>query len=205
MFCMHWRVTHDAKYGVVSRQFQSINAGRDNAHDAIDQTVKMHTARPSGAVRGLTRVQHGRSAAATSPSSGHTDSDPSGTIAALAGAAIALGARALTAEQIEAAQLTNQLLRRHFDEPFLPAALALARSFHRQLLGACPNVHMVELLNAQLAAVGVSPPVSVSRVQLERVADAHDQLLAMVRADEPSNAIERLARRHADDLHVCWG
>lgn len=205
MFCMHWRVTHDAKYGVVSRQFQSINAGRDNAQEPSARAAQTGAARPSRAARGLTRVPHRRAAAAASVPAGRTDGDPFGTISTLAGAAIALGARALTAEQFEAARLTNELLRQHCDEPFLPAAAALARSFHGQLLGACPNVHMVELLTAQLVGIDISRAAPVSRAQLERAADEHDELLAMVRSDAPLSAIERFARRHADGLHVCCG
>ncbi|HWL45213.1 MAG TPA: FCD domain-containing protein [Ilumatobacter sp.] len=206
MYCSHWRVTHDANIHIDAQVLQINGDHASGAARSVFRVAEQRPWRPIGAPAvGSTHVRQ-----RTVNGSGETISrgkvtDPLPTITMLEGAAIARGAAALTAAQLEAAHATNDLVRQHLDEPFLPAAVALARSFHQQLVGACPNQHMVALLAAQVAGLGpVSPPV-VSRALLERAADEHSELLDLVRSGAPLSSIERFARHHANGAHACCG
>lgn len=126
------------------------------------------------------------------------------TVALLEAAAIALGAAGLTAESIRCARAAGHELRRC--RPELPTAVRWARLFHHTLLAACPNRHVLGLLDAETVGIGpVAGPATIGPDELTRVADDHDAILDMITAGAPRAELERALRRHAGDSPICAG
>lgn len=124
------------------------------------------------------------------------------TVALLEAAAIALGAGSLDAERLGLARSTGLALRECCHDP--AAAAGLARQFHRTLVMACPNAHMIELIDLQ--AAGARPtrtPVEVDARELEQVADDHEAILDMIATGAGSTDVERRLREHAAHSRLC--
>lgn len=204
MYCLSWRDAHVNGSDEANRHGDSEFIGLGITSHADNQSVRSGRRTPTrttSAARPLGAARRVRSTNVTPTGSVVSNEHSLGTISTLEGAAMALGARALTPEQVDAARLTNTLIRRNLGADMLSAAEHLAVSFHRQLLGACPNRHMVTLLSSQPTP---APRLwSPSPDEFMRMADEHDQLLDMVAAGEPMAGIERFARRHADTSHGC--
>lgn len=122
------------------------------------------------------------------------------TVLLLEAAAIALGAPALTGDRIGLARATGDALRRCEDPS---AAAQLAREFHRTLLLACPNAHMIRLLESQHAVAGRVTVSDLGTEELGRVADDHESILAMITTGASCADVERCLREHAHRSRLC--
>jgi DNA-binding FadR family transcriptional regulator len=124
------------------------------------------------------------------------------TVALLEAAAIALGASGLTAESIRSARAADHELRRCRSD--LRTAVRWARLFHRTLLAACPNRHVLGLLDAEAMVIGPAAwPRTIGVDELTRTADDHDAILDMIAVNTPRAELERALRRHAHDSLIC--
>ena len=207
MYCLSWRGAHSGAIDAAESRQQSQN--NRLIIDGPLSNIRVQSRRLATSLESAGRPALALEQLSARPASRSSASAPRehsrSTIATLEGAALALGARSLTDEQLEIARLTNELIRRNVESACVPAAHDLARSFHHQLLGACPNLHMVGLLEAQTGDLSPVRRAPATLMQIARAADDHDELLAMVGAGTAPVAIERFARRHADASHVCFG
>lgn len=128
--------------------------------------------------------------------------DGAQTLALLESAAIALGAADLSEESIRLARLADHQLRTSHDTS---RAARLARLFHHTLLGACPNRHMLTMID--LEALGMrTPPTALGDLDEDeagRVADDHEAILDMIAAGAPRGVLERSLRRHTSESALC--
>jgi len=119
-------------------------------------------------------------------------------VATLEGLATGLAAPLLTAEQLEQARGLNREMRAvltHLD-PVLFTTLNMR--FHRLLCGACPNVHLNDLLDREwdrLAQVRRSTFSYVPERSLTSV-EEHEQMLEMIADGAPTQQLEALVREH---------
>ena len=120
----------------------------------------------------------------------------------LESAAIALGAPALTPEQLTGAQHINAELRVSGSG----AAAQLARGFHQTLLCACSNNRMLELLGREVAtATSCGAPFIADGAEIDRVTADHAAILEMIVAGAPISELERSLRQHAKHSPLCSG
>jgi DNA-binding GntR family transcriptional regulator len=124
------------------------------------------------------------------------------TVLLLEAAAIALGVAALTGDRIVLARATGAALRQCDHDP--AAAASLARQFHRTLAMACPNAHMLQLLDVQGAGPRTKRVVvEVAADELGRVADDHESILDMIAGGASTSDLERHLRQHATRSPLC--
>lgn len=140
--------------------------------------------------------------AAGDPRAGCTDyagAAPAETVALLEAAAIALGAPALSPERIGIARAADRALRACAHD--VPTAARMARLFHHTLLAACPNRHMLDLIES------ATPPqrarIDVPAAEMARVVDDHEAILDMIAAGVAPAEIERSLRRHTSGSPLC--
>ncbi|MBD8023594.1 GntR family transcriptional regulator [Microbacterium gallinarum] len=116
----------------------------------------------------------------------------------LEGAATALSARALTADDIRHARAVNEQMietLQHFDPRRFTA---LNQEFHSALFTKCANPRMLELVNAEWAKLGHLRESTFSFVpgRAQESVREHENILALIEAGAPLGEIEKAARRH---------
>ncbi|WP_347354880.1 GntR family transcriptional regulator [Intrasporangium sp.] len=119
-------------------------------------------------------------------------------LAVLEGAATALAARGVTADDLAAARRINERMVTQL-EYFDPRAFtALNQSFHARLFTRCPNPRLLELVEAEWVRLGGLRSSTFSFVP-ERAYESvreHEQILCLIEASAPLEEIEHAARRH---------
>ncbi len=120
------------------------------------------------------------------------------TVASLEGIAIGLAYPHLTADVIRRARHANDRLRAQLD-PFDAASFSsLNLRFQEILFDACPNRHLVCMLErewALLATTRSSAFIAAPEHASESVVE-HDELLDMIERDAGAEAVERYTREH---------
>ncbi|MGT2460991.1 GntR family transcriptional regulator [Sinomonas atrocyanea] len=124
------------------------------------------------------------------------------TLSLVEGAATALSAPAVTAEDLAAARAVNERMREflapdplHFDSV---AFTALNREFHSVLFERCPNPHILDLVHRgwnRLKALRGSTFSYVPERASQSI-EEHEALLALIESGAPTAEIELAARRH---------
>jgi DNA-binding GntR family transcriptional regulator len=124
------------------------------------------------------------------------------TLSLVEGAATALSAPAVTAEDLAAAREVNARMRQFLAEDplhFDPVAFtAYNRDFHSVLFEHCPNPHILDLVHRgwnRLKALRGSTFSYVPERAAESV-EEHEQLLRLIETRAPTAEIELAARRH---------
>jgi hypothetical protein len=124
------------------------------------------------------------------------------TVALLEAAAIALGAATLTPAGMSSARHADRELRACQHDP--DTAVRWARLFHHTLLTACPNRHMLDLIDLESFGHGaVAMPPSVGGDEVGRISDDHEAILDLIAAGAPRSELERSLRRHASMSTLC--
>lgn len=120
------------------------------------------------------------------------------SLSILEGAATALAARRLTADDIRHARATNELMIQslaHFD----PGAFTrLNQEFHATLYGKCANPRMLELVESEWGRLGHLRDSTFSFVpgRAPESVREHESILRLIEANAPLGEIEKAARRH---------
>lgn len=124
------------------------------------------------------------------------------TVALLEAAAIALGAAGLSAASIRTARAADRELRACRHDP--DTAARWARLFHHTLLDACPNRHMLDLIDVESVGRGaLATTAAVGLDEVGRVCDDHEAILDMIAAGAPRGELERSLRRHTSTSRLC--
>ncbi|MFC7752618.1 GntR family transcriptional regulator [Tsukamurella soli] len=124
--------------------------------------------------------------------------DTTETMSVVEGAAVALAAPLLTVSEITAARNINGQLRRSLDD-FDPVRFtAQNEAFHRALTDACPNSHLVGLVDRcwqRLSQLRSSTFAFVPGRAAPSV-DEHEQILQMIERGDDQRDIELAVRAH---------
>lgn len=116
----------------------------------------------------------------------------------LEGAATALAARNLDAEDIARARAINQRMAESLSD-FDPSTFTrLNREFHTTLFERCSNPRMRQLVSAEWARLGHLRESTFSFVpgRAHESVREHETILALIESDAPVSAIETAARSH---------
>jgi DNA-binding GntR family transcriptional regulator len=116
----------------------------------------------------------------------------------LEGAATALAAPHLTPQGLAAARELNDRLAASLEDFDPHSFTELNHAFHQALFDPCPNVRLIELVNAEwerLGHVRDSTFAFVPGRARESVAE-HERILEMIEAGAPPEQVEAAARRH---------
>jgi DNA-binding GntR family transcriptional regulator len=119
-------------------------------------------------------------------------------VAALEGIAIGLAAPHLTATDLGRAREVNDRLRESLSK-FDPTQFTrLNRRFHEILYGACPNRHILAILEREWALLDTTRRSAFTYIpeRAARSVQEHDGLLEMIESGANSSDIERFARDH---------
>lgn len=119
-------------------------------------------------------------------------------LAILEGAATALAAGHLTADDVRRARETNTRIVESLDS-FEPRTLtALNQQFHSVLFAPCPNPRMVELVTAEWARLGNLRDSTFSFVpgRAQESAREHENILRLIETGAPPAQIEKASRQH---------
>ena len=120
------------------------------------------------------------------------------SLSILEGAATALSARSLTADDIRRARSVNELMVETLDH-FDPRAFTrLNQEFHATLFERCTNPRMLELVHGEWARLGHLRDSTFSFVP-GRAAESvreHENILQLIEDGAPLHEIENAARRH---------
>ena len=121
------------------------------------------------------------------------------TLAFLEGAATALAAPELSAEQVAEATDVNEQMRQLHHGDFDPVRFtALNERFHRVLCGACPNQRLLDLVDREwqrMAMIRRSSFFRASSRPAISIAE-HDNLLHLIGSGAPAADVEQAARAH---------
>lgn len=120
------------------------------------------------------------------------------SLSILEGAATALSARALTAEDVRRARRINELMVETLDHFDPRAFTALNQEFHATLFEKCANPRMLDLVRAEWARLGHLRDSTFSFVP-GRAAESvreHENILVLIENGAPLAEIEKTARRH---------
>lgn len=120
------------------------------------------------------------------------------SLAIIEGAATALAAPALRAQELDEAEEVNAQLAALLDDFDSARYVALNRRFHEILTAACPNPELLALASAQqsrLAAVRDDNCAFTPAGARDSVAE-HTELLELIRTHAASNLIETHLREH---------
>lgn len=120
------------------------------------------------------------------------------TVAALEGVALGLAVPHLTDADRSQAREVNDRLRASLDA-FEPAQFTrLNRCFHEILFNACPNRHILAILDREWALLETTRRSAFSYIpsRAARSVDEHDELLDMIGAGRDGIEIEMFAREH---------
>ena len=120
------------------------------------------------------------------------------TVAALEGIALGLAVPHLTANDVGRARDINALLDRslaHFDADEFSRH---NRRFHEALFGACPNRHLLELLDREWAVLETTRRSAFTLIpeRAARSVQEHAELLALIESGSSAETVERFARDH---------
>jgi DNA-binding GntR family transcriptional regulator len=116
----------------------------------------------------------------------------------LEGAATALSARRITADDIRRARAINQRMVEQLDH-FDPRAFTeLNHQFHAILFDRCPNPRMLELVKAEWARLGHLRDSTFSFVpgRAQESVREHEDILRLIENGAPLRTIEHAVRRH---------
>ena len=119
-------------------------------------------------------------------------------VAALEGIAIGLAAPHLTTTDLRRAREVNDRLRESLTK-FDPTQFTrLNRRFHEILYGACPNRHILAILEREWALLDTTRRSAFTYIpeRAARSVQEHDDLLEMIETGANSSDIERFARDH---------
>ncbi|GAA1927506.1 GntR family transcriptional regulator [Microbacterium aoyamense] len=120
------------------------------------------------------------------------------SLSILEGAATALAARRLTADDIRHARSINDLMVETLDH-FDPRAFTrLNQEFHSALYEKCPNPRMLDLVHSEWARLGHLRDSTFSFVP-GRAAESvreHENIVQLIETSAPLGEIEKAARRH---------
>ena len=121
-----------------------------------------------------------------------------GTLAVLEGAATALAAPRLTAEDLRRAREVNARLTATLDDFDPHTFTALNQEFHAVLFGPCPNPRLLELVTAEWGRLRRLRDSTFAFVPGRAQASVreHEQIVALIEAGAPLTDIEDAARRH---------
>lgn len=116
----------------------------------------------------------------------------------LEGAATALSARRLTADDLRSARRINELMietLEHFDPR---AFTALNQEFHAALYEKCANPRMLELVRTEWARLGHLRDSTFSFVpgRAQESVREHENIIQLIENSAPLGEIEKAARRH---------
>lgn len=120
------------------------------------------------------------------------------TLAIIEGAATALSAPNLTAEQIEKARRVNEVMKETLEE-FNPRVFTvLNQEFHAALLVGCPNHRLNDLVHAEWAMLGNLRESTFSFVpgRARESVREHSVILELIETGAPPSEIERAVRAH---------
>ncbi|MDI9892011.1 GntR family transcriptional regulator [Microbacterium sp. IEGM 1404] len=120
------------------------------------------------------------------------------SLSILEGAATALSARALAAEDVRRARRINELMVETLDHFDPRAFTALNQEFHATLFEKCANPRMLDLVRAEWARLGHLRDSTFSFVP-GRAAESvreHENILVLIENGAPLAEIEKTARRH---------
>lgn len=120
------------------------------------------------------------------------------TIASLEGIALGLAAPHVTSGAISRARAVNERLRSVLAGFDAARFRRVDRRFHDVLLAACPNTHLLAVLERERAfldATGTST-LAVGPGRARRCVDEHDDVLDLIETRTDPDAIERWAREH---------
>ncbi|MFE1645733.1 GntR family transcriptional regulator [Microbacterium sp. P01] len=120
------------------------------------------------------------------------------SLSILEGAATALAARRLTADDVRRAREVNELMIRTLDHFDPRSFTGLNQQFHSILFAPCANPRMLELVDAEWARLGHLRDSTFSFVP-GRAAESvreHETILQLIEAGAPLGEIEKVARRH---------
>ena len=121
------------------------------------------------------------------------------TVAALEGVALGLAVPRLTGEDLQHARSINGRLRTSLEFGFDPCQFTrLNRSFHEVLFQACPNRHMLSMLEREWSILETTRRSAFSYIpsRASRSVDEHDELLRMIESRRNGFEIEMFAREH---------
>jgi len=120
------------------------------------------------------------------------------TLALLEGAATALAARHLTADDLRQARDLNRRLVEQLDDFDPRLFTSLNHQFHQVLFGACPNPRMLALVDAEWVRLGHLRDSTFSFVpgRAHESVREHDALVDLIEAGAPLADVERAARAH---------
>jgi DNA-binding GntR family transcriptional regulator len=116
----------------------------------------------------------------------------------LEGAATALSARRITADDIGRARAINQRMVEQLDHFDPRAFTGLNQQFHSILFGRCPNPRMLELVTAEWARLGHLRDSTFSFVpgRARESVREHEDILRLIEDGAPLRTIENAVRRH---------
>jgi DNA-binding GntR family transcriptional regulator len=119
-------------------------------------------------------------------------------VAALEGVAIGLAVPHLTSTDLRRAREVNDRLRSSLAKFDAAQFTRLNRKFHEILYGACPNRHILAILEREWALLDTTRRSAFTYIP-ERAAasvEEHDEMLDMIANGHGGEQIERFARQH---------
>jgi DNA-binding GntR family transcriptional regulator len=119
-------------------------------------------------------------------------------VAALEGIAMGLAVPHLTATDLRRAREVNERLRNSLTK-FDPTQFTrLNRRFHEILFNACPNRHLLAILNREWALLDTTRGSAFTYIpeRAARSVEEHDELIDMIENNRSGDDIERFAREH---------
>lgn len=120
------------------------------------------------------------------------------TLAVLEGAATALAARRLTAEDLRRAREVNARLVAVLDDFDPHTFTALNQEFHAVLFAPCPNPRLLELVTAEWGRLGRLRDSTFAFVpgRAQESVREHEEIVGLIEAGAPLADVEAAARRH---------
>lgn len=119
-------------------------------------------------------------------------------LAVLEGAATALAAPAMTAQDLAAARAVNEQLVRALDHFDPHTFTALNQQFHSLLFARCPNPRLLELVRSEWGRLGNLRDSTFTFVpdRAHRSVTEHERILSLVQGQAPLAEIEEAVRDH---------
>jgi DNA-binding GntR family transcriptional regulator len=120
------------------------------------------------------------------------------TVAALEGIALGLAVPHLTANDLRRAREINELLRTSLGQLDADEFSHHNRRFHESLFGACPNRHLLGLLDREWAVLETTRRSAFTLIpeRAVRSVEEHDELLALIASASDAATVEQFARDH---------
>lgn len=119
-------------------------------------------------------------------------------VAAIEGIALALAAPHLPVATLRQARRVNARLRAGLEQFDATEFSRLNRRFHELLFNACPNRHLLAILQREWLLLDTIRSTAFSFIpeRAPRSVEEHDELLDLLEQGSPGEAIERFAREH---------